>query len=66
MKSNNKTAPKVFKFRTLTLNEGEKLHFVKKHNLKKITTREYYSGKHAIEIQINGIPMSALPWNLKV
>lgn len=53
-KANGETSPKVFKWRVMTLRAGEGLSISKKHVIKKVTTRKYYSGGHKLEILING------------
>jgi 3-methyladenine DNA glycosylase AlkC len=53
-KAGGKLSPKVFKLKNFTLRPGEKITVLKKHSFKKVTTRRYYAGNHAIEIQING------------
>lgn len=55
VKKNGTTAPKVFKWKTVSLKEGESLHLTKKHRLKAdATTFTLYPGEHKVEIQING------------
>jgi len=54
MKKNGKQAPKVFKAAKKTLGPRETITIEKKQSFKKINTRPYYSGKHSLEIQING------------
>lgn len=54
MKANGKRAPKVFKLAKTKIRSGEYLEFNKKVSFKPISTRKYYQGTHAIEIQING------------
>jgi len=54
VKSDGKTSPKVFKWKTLDLSPGEPLRISKRHGMKPVTTRTYYPGKHRIEILING------------
>ncbi|MFK7969506.1 MAG: DNA alkylation repair protein [Bacteroidia bacterium] len=54
MKSNGKTAPKVFKWAAPTLKAGETISFTKKLLLVHRTTRKLYPGEHRIEVQING------------
>jgi 3-methyladenine DNA glycosylase AlkC len=54
VKANGKTAPKVFKFRTLEIGPGETVELKKKHAIKPITTRNYYPGTHSVEILVNG------------
>ena len=64
MKSNGKTAPKVFKLKTFDLAAGSSFGIAKVHHLKKITTRRLYSGAHAIEIQVNGAVYARSEWLL--
>ena len=52
--ANGKTRTKVFKLAKMTLAPGETVRLSKPHSFKPITTRRYYPGAHAIEIQING------------
>ncbi len=48
------TAPKVFKWKTVTLNPNEVLVLQRRHALKSITTRVYYPGTHRVEVMVNG------------
>lgn len=64
-KARGKTAPKVFKLKTLQLAPGAKVQVKKAHSLKKITTRTYYSGGHCIEIQVNGKIYQKCDWILE-
>jgi 3-methyladenine DNA glycosylase AlkC len=52
--ANGKTRTKVFKLAKVTLGPGETARLSKPHSFRPITTRRYYPGAHAIEIQING------------
>ena len=54
MKANKKLAPKVFKITKKKIKDNEIINVNKKHSFKLINTRKYYSGKHILEIQING------------
>ena len=63
-KANGKTSPKVFKWRTTTLLAEKTLTLTKNHAIKKITTRKYYPGLHAVEIMVNGISMGKSDFNL--
>ncbi|HEX5694288.1 MAG TPA: hypothetical protein VFY00_06685 [Arenimonas sp.] len=54
VKANGETAPKVFKGWTLVLAAGEARKLEKKHSMRPITTRRYYPGEHAVELQVNG------------
>lgn len=66
VKSNGETAPKVFKLKNLKLAAGEKVTVSKKHPMKKVTTRTYYSGTHRLSIQVNGKNFDGVNWKLKV
>ena len=63
-KANGKTSPKVFKWRTTTLLAEKTLTLTKNHAIKKITTRKYYPGLHAVEIMVNGISLGKSDFNL--
>lgn len=54
MRANGRQTPKVFKLTTRTIAPGETVHIRKKHRFKPVTTRKYYPGAHAVEIQVNG------------
>ncbi|MCI5072361.1 DNA alkylation repair protein [bacterium] len=54
MKKNGELSPKVFKLKQLQLAKDQRLALAKKHTFKLVTTRRHYSGKHKIEIQVNG------------
>lgn len=64
VRGNKGRTPKVFKLKNVTLMPGESLRITKKHSLKPITTRRYYSGKHLLEIQVNGKILSGSEWHL--
>jgi 3-methyladenine DNA glycosylase AlkC len=64
MKSNQKTAPKVFKLKMIELAPMGRVAISKSHPVKRITTREYYPGLHALEIQINGSVSGRQEWHL--
>lgn len=66
MKSNGQLAQKVFKLKNLKLKPNESLKVIKNHSLREITTRKYYPGEHALEIQVNGKPMAKKKWNLEL
>lgn len=54
MKANGKTAPKVFKLKTVELAASASLHFEKKLSLADLTTRKHYPGTHSVEVLLNG------------
>ncbi|MEM9102382.1 MAG: DNA alkylation repair protein [Pseudomonadota bacterium] len=53
-KANGSTSPKIFKWKVISLKAKDTLQASKKHAIKKITTRVYYNGAHAIELFVNG------------
>ncbi|OYD68260.1 DNA alkylation repair protein [Rhodococcus sp. OK302] len=55
VKANGQTTPKVFKLTTRTLPPGVPALIAKRHSFKPISTRKYYAGEHAVEVQINGV-----------
>ncbi|MBL8163475.1 MAG: DNA alkylation repair protein, partial [Anaerolineae bacterium] len=54
VKANGKSSPKVFKWTTRRLAAGESIMLEKSVPLKPVTTRRYYPGWHAIDVQVNG------------
>lgn len=63
-KANGETAPKVFKLKTLTLAPGERISVSKRHPIRPITTRRYYPGLQAVELQVNGKPLGSVDFEL--
>jgi hypothetical protein len=59
VKANGGTSPKVFKGWSVTLDPGQSLTLTKTHSMKPITTRRYFAGRHAVEIQVNGTVVAA-------
>lgn len=53
-KANGTLSPKVFKLATRTLAPGERVVLARQHSFRPISTRAYYPGEHAIEVQVNG------------
>lgn len=64
VKSNGRTTCKVFKWKNITLPTKESITLMKVHPFKRITTRTYYAGQHAIEILINGQSMGKISFDL--
>jgi 3-methyladenine DNA glycosylase AlkC len=64
VKSNQTTAPKVFKLKTFEISKKASLQIKKSHHIKPITTRKYYAGEHQLEIQINGKALGRQAWIL--
>ncbi len=66
VKANGSLRPKVFKLKTLELGPRATTFVGKTHKLRKISTRRYYSGRHAIEILVNGAPRAKAEFDLRV
>ena len=64
-RSNGNTSAKVFKLTKKSLKPGESLAIQKKHSFQPISTRRYYPGIHAIEIQVNGSILARQEFTLK-
>jgi 3-methyladenine DNA glycosylase AlkC len=47
-------SPKVFKLKELSLKPGESISISKKQSFQDFTTRKHFSGKHRLEILVNG------------
>jgi 3-methyladenine DNA glycosylase AlkC len=54
MRANGVTTPKVFKWKEITLKGGATHEALKRHPIRAITTRKYYTGSHRVELLING------------
>ena len=54
MKANGQLRPKVFKLARRQIGPGATIDISRKHSFRAISTRVYYPGSHAVEIQING------------
>ncbi|WP_106743989.1 hypothetical protein [Yoonia maritima] len=66
VKSNGKTAPKVFKLKQLEVQAGQTVSITKKHKFKgDATTFRLYPGAHRIHCQINGRVVQSLDFDLR-
>jgi len=65
-KANGTLTSKVFKWKRLTLLADETVTLNRKHAIRPITTRKYYSGKHALSLRINGQDFGFVEFNLAV
>jgi len=63
-RANGEFSTKVFKWKNCRLLPGETLVLAKRHSLKKITTRVYYPGAHKVAVQINGVLMQTINFDL--
>jgi len=55
VKNNGHSQPKTYKLKALDQSASTKIDITKKHQFKLMTTRKLYSGKHYLEIMINGM-----------
>jgi 3-methyladenine DNA glycosylase AlkC len=65
VRAKGKRTPKVFKLTKKTIAPGERLQITKRHSFQPVTTRKYYPGQHAIEVQINGKSFGRREFTLK-
>jgi 3-methyladenine DNA glycosylase AlkC len=63
-KANGSQTSKTFKLTTATLAPGESFSRTREHSFRAITTRRYYPGAHAIEVQVNGVIMGRADFEL--
>jgi len=49
-----------------TLAPGERLTLEKRHAVRPITTRRYFSGIHRVELQVNGAVVAESAFDLRV
>ena len=54
-KADGRLTGKTFKLTTATLAPGERRQISREHSFREITTRRYHPGRHAIELQLNGV-----------
>lgn len=64
LRANGQQTPKTFRLATRTLAPGDRLALTRAHDFKPITTRRYYSGAHAVALQVNGRATDAAPFVL--
>ncbi|UFS58472.1 hypothetical protein [Subtercola endophyticus] len=63
-KANGTQTAKVFKLATTTLAPGERVSYARRHSFRRITTRVYHPGEHALEVQVNGVASGRVPFVL--
>jgi 3-methyladenine DNA glycosylase AlkC len=54
-KANGSLVPKVFKLGVRALPAGAEATITRSHSFRPVTTRRYYPGGHAVQVQVNGI-----------
>ena len=65
-KANGSLSPKVFKWSQKSISNKKPLKMVKKHAIKKISTRKYYAGEHEIHLQVNGVILAKCYFTLRI
>lgn len=65
-KSAGDLSPKVFKLKELHLEPNQRITLSKKQRIQDFTTRKHYAGDHLLEIQVNGVVMAKLSFQLIV
>jgi len=65
VKANGELREKVFKLKNVTINEGSSIGLDKRHVIKPISTRKYYSGRHSLSVLINGESVAKAFFDLK-
>ncbi len=66
VKKNGERTRKVFKLKTCVLKSKDSLSIEAKHKFRRITTRRYHSGRHAIEVMVNGKSHATAEFDLLV
>lgn len=65
VKAHGGTSPKVFKGWTRTLDPRATLVLRKRHAVRPISTRRYFSGAHRVELQVNGAVVAEATFELR-
>ncbi|MEV0604837.1 DNA alkylation repair protein [Polymorphospora rubra] len=55
LRANGTLSPKVFKLTTRGLDPGASLTISRRHSFAPVSTRTYYPGEQAVEVQVNGV-----------
>ncbi|PYB73287.1 DNA alkylation repair protein [Rhizobium wuzhouense] len=63
-KKDGSLTPKVFKGKSLVLAAGESVTMERRHPLRPITTRVYHTGRHELEILLNGASVARQDFHL--
>ena len=58
--------PKVYKGWKVTLAAGQSTTLQRRHSMRRVTTRSYYAGRHAVDIRINGQLVTSSAFELRV
>jgi 3-methyladenine DNA glycosylase AlkC len=66
VRADGSTGPKVTKWSTRTLSPGGRVELTRRHRIRPITTRTYHSGRHVVEVQVNGRVVAQAAFDLIV
>ncbi len=66
LKKNRNLISKTFRIKKFSSEKNKKYIFDKKHSFAEISTKKYYSGKHKIEIILNGKILASENFDLKI
>lgn len=66
VKADGTARPKVFKLKQLTLAPGAAVELEKRHTFTRLTTRRYYSGRHTVDVRVNGTSLGKRSFELLV
>lgn len=66
VKANGQRKAKVFKLKSINLDAHQQQTIQKRHAIKRITTRQYYTGVHLLEILINGQSVVSKEFELRI
>jgi 3-methyladenine DNA glycosylase AlkC len=58
VKKSGATAAKVFKLKELTLESAQRVSIERSQSIRDFTTRVHYSGRHEVEILVNGLSLA--------
>ncbi|MBK9991149.1 MAG: DNA alkylation repair protein [Verrucomicrobia bacterium] len=64
-RATGKTSAKVFKWSEATLQPGEPLVLTKRQTIRDFTTRKHHTGRHRVELQVNGQRLAETSFQLK-
>jgi 3-methyladenine DNA glycosylase AlkC len=63
---NGRTSKNVFKWKELDLHPGTQIHLAKSQKIQDFTTRKHHPGRHAIDLQVNGVTEASTEFTLRV
>lgn len=64
LKSNGSHQAKVFKWKNVSTSQNNSVLLNKKHLMQHFTTRTHYVGKHFVSLQINGVELNKIEFEL--